>query len=249
VPIEMAILALVVFLWQLIRIPLAGSVPEALDHAHHWIAAERALGIDIEPAFIRFIHEHGWLNHPARLFYSNLDPVVVFAFFAVARLVAPLRYPKLRTTFVLAHIPGLVVLGAYPLAPPHWVASMPFADGPPAETAALRNQTAAAVSMHFGLPVLMAVAALWIRPRSPLSWLMVVYPGLVFFVILATGNHYVFDAAIGAGCIVLGAIVAQLVHGPTPRNGPPARARTIALAGAAAALTAFVLNGLLIGEF
>src|SRR5262249_33481702 len=65
--------------------------------------------------------------------------------------------------------------------------------------AALRNQTAAAVSMHFGIPLLMAVAALWIRPRAPLSWLMVVYPAAVFFVILGTGNHYVLDALVGVG--------------------------------------------------
>jgi hypothetical protein len=245
---EMAILVLVVFAWQAIRIPLAGSVPESLAHARHWLAAERALGIAIEPTFIRFVHEHSDLNHLARLFYSNLDETVVFGFFAAVRLLAPLRYPKLRTAFILAHIPGLAVLGAYPLAPPHWLAGMPYADGPPAHTAALRDQTAAAVSMHFGVPVLMAAVALWLRPRAPLTWLLVVYPGLVFLVILGTGNHYVFDTLIGTGCVLLGAVAAQLLHGPTPASGPAAPRRTIVIGSLGLALAAFVLNGLLTGE-
>jgi hypothetical protein len=189
------------------------------------------------------------LHHLAELFYSNLDPTVVFGFFAAARLLAPLRYPFLRTTFIVAHIPALAVLGAFPLAPPHWLADMPFADGPPADLAALRNQTAAAVSMHFGIPVLMAVAALWIRPRAPLSWLMVVYPAAVFFDILATGNHYVLDVLVGAGCVALGAAVAYLVHRPLPENGPSAPTRKVALASVGFGLAAFVLNGFMIGEF
>src|SRR5207248_1808538 len=127
-PKEMLILVGVVFLWQAIRIPLGGSVPESLAHARHWLAAERSIGIAIEPTFIRFVHEHDGLNHLARLFYSNLDETVVFAFFAAVRLLAPLRYPKLRTAFITAHIPGLAVLGAYPLAPPHWLTSLPYAD-------------------------------------------------------------------------------------------------------------------------
>jgi PAP2 superfamily len=244
----MAILVLVVFAWQAIRIPLAGSVPESLAHARDWLAAERSLGIAIEPTFIRFVHAHGYLNHLARLFYSNLDETVVFGFFAIVRLLAPLRYPKLRSAFILAHIPGLAVLGAYPLAPPHWLASMPYADGPPAQTAALRDQTAAAVSMHFGVPVLMAAVALWLRPRAPLTWLIVIYPGLVFFVILATGNHYVFDTLVGTGCVLFGATVAQLLHGSTPEDGQAAPRRTIAVACLGMALAAFVLNGLLTGE-
>src|SRR5262249_47027587 len=89
---EMAILLAVVVVWQAVRIPLAGSVPEALAHARDWVEAERALGVDIEPSLIRFVHERDDLHHLAELFYSNLDPTVVFGFFAAARLLAPLRY-------------------------------------------------------------------------------------------------------------------------------------------------------------
>ena len=164
------------------------------------------------------------------------------------RLLAPLRFAKLRTAYVLTHVPALAVLAAYPLAPPHWVAGLPYATGPPEHLSATRNQTAAAVSLHFGVPVLLAVAALWLRPRGPLSWLLVVYPGAVFFVILATGNHYVLDTIVGSACAALGAVAAQLIHGPTPEGGLPAPGQRIALAAIAAGAAALVLNGLLIGE-
>jgi hypothetical protein len=102
--------------------------------------------------------------------------------------------------------------------------------------------------MHFGIPLLMAVAALWIRPRAPLSWLMVAYPAVVFFVILGTGNHYVLDALVGAGCVAIGAIVAYLVHRPLSDNGPAAPTRKVAFAAIGFGLAAFVMNGLMIGE-
>jgi hypothetical protein len=246
---EMAILALTVFVWQALRIPFGGSVPEALAHAQDWLSAERWLHVQIEPTFIRFVHEHGHvLEHQARLFYSNLDETVAFGVLAGFRLFAPLRFPKIRTAFVLTHVPALAVLGAFPLAPPHWLASMPYSIGPPEHLATTRNQTAAAVSLHFGIPVLLAVVALWLAPRAPLSWLLVLYPGTVFFVILGTGNHYVLDAVVGTACAAVGAAGAQLVHGRTPENGVAAAGVRIALAAVGIGLVAFVVNGLLIGE-
>ena len=168
---EMAILALVVLVWQAARIPLAGSVALSLDHAQDWLAAERAFGLSIEPSVVRFVDEHG-LRHASELFYANLHDAVFFGFFAAARLLAPLRYPTLRTAFVVAHVPALAILGAYPLAPPRWLPAAPWLGEPPLHTAVLRNETAAAVSLHVGIPVLMAGFALWVWPRSPLAWLL-----------------------------------------------------------------------------
>ena len=152
----MAILAVTIAVWQLLRIPFEGSTRVALAHARDWIALERSLHIDIEPSILRFVHERDWLLDSAKWFYANLNEAAVIAFMAVARMLDAVRYPKLRTTFVLMHVPALAVLALYPLAPPHWVASMPFADGPPVHPSALRNETAAAVSLHFGGPVLIA---------------------------------------------------------------------------------------------
>jgi hypothetical protein len=247
-PVEMLILAAVIGLWQLARIPFEGSTSVSLAHARHWLSLERTLHIDIEPSFLRFVHSRDWLLDAARRFYRNMDVTGIFGFMAAARLLDPVRYPKLRSAFALLHIPALAVLALYPLAPPHWVHGIPFADGPPVHPSALRNETAAAVSLHFGDPVLIAIGALWLRPRAVLSWLALLYPPLVFAVILGTGNHYVLDTLVGTACVGVGLAGAQAIHGPLPRGAPSTGWARVALAGTAFALLAFLINGGFIGE-
>ena len=151
-PVEMLILAAVIGVWQLARIPFEGSTSVSLAHARDWISLERSLHIDIEPSVLRFVHGRDWLLDGAQRFYRNMNEPAMIAFMAVARLLDPVRYPKLRSAFALLHVPALAVLALYPLAPPHWVHGIPFADGPPVHPNALRNETAAAVSLHFGDP-------------------------------------------------------------------------------------------------
>ena len=244
----MAFLAVVIGVWQLLRIPFEGSTRVALAHARDWMALERALHIDVEPSFLRFVHGREWLLDSANWFYANLNEAAVIAFMATARMLDSVRYSKLRTAFVLMHVPALAVLALYPLAPPHWVAGVPFADGPPVHPSALRNETAAAVSLHFGGPVLIAAGALWLRPHAPLAWLTLLYPPLVFLVILGTGNHYVLDTLVGTACVAAGFAAAQVIHGPLPRAARSASWTRAALAGTGFGLLAFLVNGGFIGS-
>jgi hypothetical protein len=242
-PVEMLIVAAIIGLWQLARIPFEGSTRVSLAHAHDWLALERSLHIDFEPHVLRLIHSRSWLLDGAQSFYRNLNEPVMIAFLAIARLLDPVRYPKLRTAYALLHVPALAVLALYPLAPPHWVHGVPFADGPPLHPSALRNETAAAVSLHFGGPVLLAGGLLWLRPRAKLAWLTVLYPPVVFLVILGTGNHYVLDTVVGTACVGLGVLAAHAIHGPLPRAVAGASPARVALAGTGFGLLAFLING------
>ncbi len=247
-PVEMLILAGIIGLWQLLRIPFEGSTRESLAHARDWFALERDLHIDIEPSVLRFVHSRDWLIDGAEIFYRNANEAAVIGFMAAARTLDPIRYPTLRSTFALLHIPALLVLALYPLAPPHWVAGIPYADGPPAHPSALRNETAAAVSLHFGGPVMIAGGALWLRPRSRVAWLTVLYPALVFVVILGTGNHYVLDTIVGTACVAMGFAAARAIHGPLPRSSASPGWARVALAGTGFGLLTFLINGGFIGE-
>ena len=119
---------------------------------------------------------------------------------------------------------------------------------PPLHTAVLRNETAAAVSLHVGIPVLMAGFALWVWPRSPLAWLLLLYPATVFLVVLGTGNHYVLDALVGIACVAFGAGVARAVHGVAPRGSPSTSRRETAGVAVGVVLAALVANALFRGE-
>jgi hypothetical protein len=246
VPVEMLFLAAVIGIWQLLRIPFEGSTRESLAHARDWIDLEQGLHLDFEGPFLRFVHSRDWLLDGAKSFYANLNEAAVVGFMAAARLIDPVRYPKLRSGWTLMHVPALAVLALYPLAPPHWVAGVPFADGPPVHPSALRNETAAAVSLHFAGPLMIAGGALWLRPRAVLSWLTLLYPAVVFVVIVGTGNHYVLDALVGTMCVVIGFAAAHLLHGPLPRGtGTTGWIRTALVATAFGTLALLIQGGFL----
>src|SRR5688572_1141254 len=226
---ELVFVALVLLAWHAIRIPIEGDVATSLAHAGEVLGFERALALDIEQAVIGRLDEAGVTPALAWL-YTNIHLPVLFAFVAAARLLAPERYPVVRTTFALAFLPAALVIWLYPLAPPHWLPEFGFGV-PPTDAeltnttgALFHNTTAAAASQHFGFSVLVAATAIWLFPRSRLAYATLVYPAVVFLVIVGTGNHYVVDCVIGTLTLVLAAAVAWIVHRPTELA--PARAQT-----------------------
>jgi PAP2 superfamily len=154
---------------------------------------------------------------------------------------APDRYPPLRNAYVLLHLPALVIIALWPLASPSWLPHPPQWPGhPPTDAeltgsleATLRNSTAAAVSEHFGYTVFILAAALWIAPRTPLTWLLALYPPLVLCIIVGTGRHWVLDAIVGALTVAIGFLAAWWLHRSRAPPAPPAPEplpRAIALA-------------------
>jgi hypothetical protein len=226
---ELVFVALVLLAWHAIRIPIEGDVATSLAHADDVLGLERALSLDVEQAVIGRLDDANITPALAWL-YTNIHLPVLFAFIAAARLLAPERYPVVRTTFALAFLPAALVIWLYPLAPPHWLPAfgfgLPPTDAELANTtgALFHNTTAAAASQHFGFSVLVAATAIWLFPRSRIAWATLAYPVLVFLVIVGTGNHYVVDCIVGTLTLGAAAAVAWFVHRPTTLA--PARAQT-----------------------
>ena len=217
---ELAIVALTLVTWHAIRIPIEGDVATSLAHAADVIGLEETVGIDIEQWLIAatdgIAATLAWL-------YTNIHLPVLFGFVAAVRLLAPDRYPLLRTTFLLSFVPAALVIWLYPLAPPHWLPAFGFGV-PPTDAeltntsgALFHNTTAAAASQHFGFALFVAAASIWLFPRSLLAWATIAYPVLVFVVIVGTGNHYVVDCVIGTLTFVLAAAIASKLV-PVPRQ-------------------------------
>jgi hypothetical protein len=211
---EMAFLAIVIAIWELLRIPIQGSHELSLSHARDWLALEQALYLDIEAAVIRWVHEADLIDL-LQWGYHNFHLPVLFGFMALARQLRPERYPFIRSAFVLSHVPALIVIALYPLLPPRWVPGMPFAvPAPEGMNGPMHNATAAAVSQHVGYPILIAASVVVLAPRSRLAWLAWLYPAAVFLIIVGTSNHYTLDAIIGGLCVATGFAAARLLHGP-----------------------------------
>jgi hypothetical protein len=247
-PVEMLLLTAVVAVWQLARVPFETSLADAIANSDRLVDAERALGVLIEPDAIRAFAAHPALLDSANWFYSHMDETLVFGAYAALRLVEPVRFAAMRTAFAIAHLPAIAVVAGYPAAPPRWLPGMPFAAPPAADIGGdLRNSTAAAVSLHVGIPILIAASAIWARPRAPLAWATVLYPALVGVVIVGTGNHLLADIAAGAACAAVGIAGARLVHGRVPRGRRTAGLLVVAGAAALAAGAAYAVNAALVG--
>ncbi len=166
--------ALVLLAWHAIRIPIEGDVATSLAHADDVLRLERALSLDVEHGVIGRLDDAS-ITPALEWLYTNIHLPVLFAFVAAARLLAPERYPVVRTTFALAFLPAALVIWLYPLAPPHWLPEFGFGVPPTdaeltSTTGALfHNTTAAAASQHFGFAVLVAATAIWLFPRSRLA--------------------------------------------------------------------------------
>lgn len=232
---ELAIVGLTLLAWHAIRIPLEGNVATSLAHADDVLRLEHVLSLDVEAWVIGLVSTSSVMATLTWL-YANIHLPVLFGFVAAARLLAPDRYPRIRTTFVVSFVPAAIVIGLFPLAPPHWLPELglgvPPSDAELTSTtgALFHNTTAAAASQHFGFAAFVAATAIWLFPRSRLAWLTLAYPVLVFFVIVGTGNHYVLDCVVGALTFVLAAAVAAVVHGHAPA---PARLQTSGIASIA----------------
>ena len=227
VGVEMTLIALVLAAWQLTRIPLEGDVGTSVAHARSVLRLERFVGIAVEPALIDFGSRpdvHGvllWI-------YGDLHIPLLLAFLSTACLLAPDRYPRLRTTFVVSFLPAAAIIGLYPLAPPRWMTELGLGPAPTQDAVTstfktlAENSTAAAASQHFGFAIFIAAASLWLAPHSGLARATVAYPALVFVVIVGTANHYVFDCVVGALTFALGAVCAAVIHGRSTA-GPAGR--------------------------
>jgi hypothetical protein len=228
---ELVLVALVLVAWHAIRIPIEGDVASSLAHAEDVLGLEQALSLDIEAWLIA---STAGAASTLEWLYTNIHLPVLFAFVAAVRLLAPDRYPLLRTTFMLSFVPAALVIWLYPLAPPHWLPEFGFGVPPTdaeltSTTAALfHNTTAAAASQHFGFALFVAVASIWLFPRSPLAWATIAYPVLAFVVIVGTGNHYVLDCLVGTLTFVLAAAVASRLVPARERQAPVAQTGDIA---------------------
>jgi hypothetical protein len=131
-----------------------------------------------------------------------------------------LRFTKRLVTLALA---GLATYIAFPAAPPWMAAEMGLLEevhrttsegwgwlgmgtaGLFSEGQASSNPVAAVPSLHLAFTALVAMF-LWGRVRSGLRPLLALYPLAMGLTLMATGEHYFFDVALG--CLYAGGVMA-----------------------------------------
>ncbi len=128
-------------------------------------------------------------------------------------------FALVRTTIMLATALALVGYIAYPAAPPR-LAGLDFADTVSTHTGldlssdllgALYNPIAAVPSLHFGYALIVGAGLYALGHNRWLRAAGVAYPLAMLYIIVATGNHFLFDAAAGGAVVVAAWIAARWV--------------------------------------
>jgi hypothetical protein len=122
-----------------------------------------------------------------------------------------------RNMFMVAMGIALVGYAAFPTAPPRlmpeWgftdsVADFTGVDPSSSGAAALFNPFAAVPSMHVAFALMLAVPMARMARRRGVKALWAAYPAVVTFVVIATANHWWFDAFTGAVTAAVAALAA-----------------------------------------
>jgi membrane-associated phospholipid phosphatase len=195
----------------------------ALANAERIIDVERSLGLYFEQGLQSAVLNLSWLIDGANWMYMNSHFIVTTSFLAWLYLFRNEHFYFVRNMFMVAMLLALTGYLLYPTAPPRLIPDEGFVDTIAAFTAIdtdadsvglLVNKYAAVPSMHIGFATMIAVpAVLLVRNRiAKAAWM--VYPLLVLFVVVVTGNHFWLDAAIGASVAAVSALVAHRLLAP-----------------------------------
>ena len=228
---EFGFLAGLYLIYLLTRIRSVGAVDEALRNARDLADWERRSGWLVERAAQELITGHAAVAVLFNLLYLVPHFLAVLGFLWWAYHRRPTAFPFARNLFFASSLVSFVMFVAYPVAPPTKVPELGIVDsmveyGPVSyEMGAdqLRNAVAAMPSVHVVYAIIASVGfATLLR-----SWwrrvLACLYIPLSIFVIMATGNHFLVDAAGAAVPILVGAPLAWFA--PMIWNRSRARAR------------------------
>jgi len=204
--------------YEVVRGFADGDPAKAAGNATKIINFERLLHVFIEPSVQSWVSARHWLIDLADWTYLNAHYLVTLGVLVFLYLRRNDSFYFVRNMFVVAMAIALIGYFLYPTAPPRLMPEWGFTDSIAQFTGitventpinALLNIYAAVPSMHvcFAIMVGWPMARL-VGPRvAKIVWSL--YPLFITFVVVATGNHYLIDAILGALTAGMAAVVAS----------------------------------------
>lgn len=195
--------------YRLVRGLVEGRATAAFQHARDLIQIERATHLFVEPSIQAWASGSHLLMDVSSWLYVNAQTTVTIGALVYLYLRHNRSFYFVRNMFVIAMAIALVGYTVFPTAPPRFLPEWGFIDTvsditgvgashSSASMTALFNPYAAVPSMHVAFALMvgwpLARLARWRVLR--VAWFL--YPFLMAFVIIATANHFVFDALLGA---------------------------------------------------
>jgi hypothetical protein len=227
------------WLYRLARGMVYDQTVSAFDHARDVVHLERSTHVFVEQSVQAWAIGTGFVNDLASWMYLNSHFVVTTCTLAFIYLFRNEHFYFVRNMFMVAMGIALVGYVVYPTAPPRMFPELGFVDSvadftgvSEASVNALFNPFAAVPSMHVCFALMLSVPMIRMARHGWVKALWVGYAPIVTFVVIATGNHWTFDAFTGAVVAAVSAVAAQTLFA---RARPQAWAWEPALAAPARA--------------
>ena len=206
---QVALFAAAYLAYRLVRGLVEGDANAAFAHARDVISLELTLHIFVEPSIQAWASGSRALMDFLSWLYVNAQTTVTVGALVYLYLRHNRSFYFVRNMFVIAMFIALIGYVVFPTAPPRFMPEWGFIDSvsnvtgvhvdhASASLNALVNPYAAVPSMHvcFALMIGWPLARLARHRAVKVVWFL--YPFLMAFVIIATANHFIFDAILGA---------------------------------------------------
>lgn len=177
---------------------------------------ENARGLLRFESALRIDWEHGiqnWALQAPRLFLDIANRTYFISQFTVSTIFLLWVYSRrhehfarVRNTLLAANYVAVIVLLVYPLAPPRAIPGAGFIDTLDANAVnlhssvitALNNPNSAMPSLHASYAIVLGATGALLTRNIVVRIFWALYPLVVFYSVIATGNHYVLDIVGGA---------------------------------------------------
>jgi hypothetical protein len=216
--------ALFLFVAMIIYFLVRGGLPErageAFSRANQVIQLEQRLGIFVELEWQEQILGSIPLMKLANWIYvwGHL-PVLIFAAVWIY-LRNRERYRVYRNALLISAFIGLFAYGLFPVAPPRLMPEWGFVDtvayltreNYDMQPGFFVNHYAAVPSLHFGWALLICIALFDVDRNFFIRLFAVVSTAAMFFAVVLTANHFIFDMLVGSFIVLLSIAIAFMLQ-------------------------------------
>ena len=243
---ERALLQLVVVSWvyaiyEELRAAATGTIASGMAHARQLVSVEHATGLNIEHALQAATLQAPWLAGVANVCYTATHLIAPPIVLVILYRKAPARYRQWRDVFLVMLALALLAFLVYPVLPPRLVpgpqhvtdtsrsyfnvdrvpgagiVAAPTRSSTP-DWAPFMNPMAAMPSLHVGWAVWASLALWSVTRRRWLRGLLVMYPLLMIWSVLVTGNHWLLDAVGGVLVVIAASFVTRMISRARPHD-------------------------------
>jgi membrane-associated phospholipid phosphatase len=217
---QLSIFVIADVLYETVRGVAESNAAVPFANARSIMSAERSLHIFFEQSVQSWAMGQRLMIELANFVYVNSHFVITTSALVWLYLRHNDRFYFVRNMFVVAMGFALIGYLVLPTAPPRFFPELGFVDTiayyvnvkhDSGLVALFFNPYAAVPSMHVAFSLMVAVPTILVVRRRIVKALWVLYPILIAFVVVVTGNHWVMDAIAGAAVAGASALVAAHV--------------------------------------